>query len=337
MQLGQLVRAYAWEVSPQQQTALTGGAVAQPMALAGGLEQAATKSKLTEGMPVGFVKARNNLMCKHLRDVAFGTADQALAASQQVAAQLRSATDQRSKPCLLVVSCHGGGRPKDRQVLICTFPKDQVLQRSGQGVHLLDDVFSLTSRLRKAALTEGPNSPTGFLKARVVDFETTSSDRSVADFWVTRFLTAAPEIGAQEGTARLARVLKGTNAKLQGDPAALAQLHAAIASVRTGPQRKQSLTSIAANLLSGAAQQAFKEEAGTGAAVTAVFDVNIARLDELIQYRVFRLDNAVTVSAPFFSVGSDENSPVRVIETHGTRRVTASGIVESEKIGRTRA
>jgi hypothetical protein len=276
-------------------------------------------------------------MRQHLLDIAFGSASQAAKASEQVAEQLRSVTDQRSRPCLLVVSCHEGRLASNRQVLISTFPKDQVLRRAGQGVRLLDDVFSLTSRLRKAALIEGPNSPTGFLKARVVDYETTSSDRAVADFWVTRFLTAATEMGTREGTSKLATVLKKTNERLQNEAAALDQLHAAIATLRTGPKRRQSLTSIATELLDGSARQAFLDEAGTGPQVSAVFDVDVPRLDELIQYRVFRLNNGVTVSAPFMAVGSDDDSPVQLTEMHGTRRVTASGIVESEKIGRGRA
>jgi hypothetical protein len=224
-----------------------------------------------------------------------------------------------------------------RQVVTWTFPRERVLRRTGATVNL-EDAFSLHSRLRKAALLVGANNRAGFLTARVLDYQTTSVDCSAADFWIFEFLGAKLQIDSAEGTPKLASVLRRANDHLE-DLSAQEQIHTAIASVRNSPRTRWSIVEFATDLLpDGAARDAVLRAAGTGEETRAVFELDVAKFDELVQYRVYVLTNGVRVSAPFREIGDsvtiDEDGQRRTLTAKGTRPGSGTAKGDADMVGR---
>ena len=332
MALGKLLAASALEVAPGQIADFEGGRINNLTQVEQGLAHAAAKGKLESGLPVTLRLDGNRTSA--LREAAlqagFGTKAELAAASMTLAARLGVAMDGRSSSCLLVISAHATSSAR-RQVVAWTFPREQMLRRSGTNVDL-EDAFSLNSRLRKAALLTGANNRTGFLTARVLDYQTTSVDRSVADFWIFKFLDAKLQIDSAEGTNKLAAILRKANDKLDDLPAQ-DQLHAAVAAVRTHARTRWSISDFAHELLPpGPARDEVLRVAGSGEETTAVFDLDVAQFDTLVQYRVYYLSSGVRVSAPFREIGDS----VKIDESGQDRTLTATGTIQSEKM-RTRA
>jgi hypothetical protein len=284
-------------------------------------------------LPVSFVVDTTTRTCD-MRDLlitlAFGKDSESAAAASVIARRLADAMDQRSKPCLLLTSVRGLKARNERHTAIWTFPRDEAFQFNTRAdrINLLSDIFSRSSKLRKAATFEGRNTRTQFLSGRVLDYQANASDRFIADYWIDRFLGAQLQIGSEEGTTFLAKTLRAANEALDGNPTAREQLHAAIGAVRQSPKVRWSLSEFSELYLSGDAASAFAAASPNPDAMTAVFDFDRDRFDSLIQYRVYSLDTGVTVSAPFSEIGDSV-----VIEDENEERVlNARGRVVSEKI-----
>jgi hypothetical protein len=329
MALGKLVAASALEVTPQQQSDFEGGDVANLVELQVGLDEAATKGNLVQGLAVTLKVDQNR--CSPVRDAvmlsAFGSPEDRLRAVEALAVGLGHAMDKRSSICLLVVSVHEQ-HDMSRQVVTWTFPHERVIRRSGGKVDI-NEAFSLNSRLRKAALLSGHNNRNGFLTAHVLDQQTTSTERIAADFWIVKFLEAEQQIGTSEGTTLAATVFRKTHEGL--DPPEQQTLQTAIASVRTLTDRKWSLEMIATELLpQGNAQKQFLKTAGKGDVVTATFAIDQQEFDRLVGFHIFTLASGVRVSAPASQIGVG----VIIDESAGVRTLLAEGVVVDEKLSK---
>lgn len=336
MPAGQLIAAYAYEVSPRQLTRFAGGAVAPTDPLQAALDSAFDRSKILTAPAVTFLVDTSSPTRAHpIRDaalaVAFDPSPQE-AVVGTVAARLATSMDNRSKPSLLMVSVHESSQPSARRLLLWTFPQQQVFNLTFEGGHTsleLLEAFNRESSLRKVALLDGPNIPAGMLTARVLDFQSTAAERTVADLWIVKFLAARLQMSDAEGTQLLARALRAAHSKTRNDQHAQDQISAAITGLRVTAVPRWSIDSVASQYLDGVAAAAFiggvrAEERA------AIFGIDLQRLDQLIQYKRFTLDNGVVVSAPFVEIGVDGG--VQVTEVDGKRRLHAEGEIQEEQV-----
>lgn len=331
MALGKLLAATAFEVAPRQDSDFEGGTIGRLRSVEAGLTRAATKGHLETGLPVS-LRLERNRTCE-IREAAlkaaFGTKAELLAKSQVLAKRLGLAMDGRSDVSLLIVSVHQG-TGASRQVCMWTFPRGQVLLRRGATINL-GDAFILESNLRKAALLSGANNRTGFLTARVLDYQIRGDDRRAADFWILEFLDSRPQMSGPEGTSRFAAVLRVANNKLEHSPEEQEVLHTAIAAVRTHSKKRWSIADFATELLpTGNARTEVLKASKLDDERNAVFELDVQQFDRLIEYRVYQLDNGIRVSAPFAQVGEG----VKIEDSGHRRRLVATGLIRTERLSR---
>ena len=337
MALGSLSRAYAYEVSQRQAEDFRGGAVRSSASLISTLESTFRQSGLDQATSVDFNidtadgTARSNPVRSALISIGFGNATQARKSGAGLAARLGAAMDHRSKPALLLISVHEvSGRPGHRQLILWTFPQQEVFrlrsQGSGAAIDVLD-VFSRESKLRKAAMFAGGKGSTDLLTGRALDFQASATDRAVADLWIVKVLDARLQMSSDEGTRLLARSLRHAHDRLKGDPHAQAEIQAAIVQLRNTRASRITLGQVASPF-SDPVAAAFRAPQFNDDAMTAAFPLNKALFDKMVEYTIYELDNGVWVSAPFGALGKGVTEEA----TPDGKRVTATGIVESERV-----
>jgi hypothetical protein len=274
--------------------------------------------------------SRTNSVRDEMMRFGFGSGAEARSAAAALAARLGSVMDRRSSACLLVL---GGWHETERaRVSVWMFPKDEALRlrRSGKEsiIEVLSDIFSRTSRLRKAAVFEGKNRKADFLRGRILDFQVASPARPAADFWIRDFLHCLLALHGEAGTRELARCLRKAYeaATVPSDKEAI---YSAIASVRHSPRTRWSLRSFAETYLHSPSKEVFLQGAANTAASDSMFDFDREVFERALNFRVFQLEGDVYVSAPFDQVGP--NRPVSVTADE-TRQLTCSGVVVSEAV-----
>ncbi len=327
----ELFRVHAYAVEPARtvegSSSPQGGPVRVGAELQAALEEAARQSQLENRILVDFrvdTTTRTNPVRDLILGFAFGAGPAANKSAAGLAGRLANAMDRRSTPCLFVLAAsRDNGR---RRVTLWTFPREEAFQFRGRGgspsIRLLTDVFSRTSRLRKAGLWEGANRRTDFLRGSVLDFQANLTTREVADFWIERFLECLLSIASDTGTRLLANALR--KAYEGAEIAEREQLYAAIASVRQTPQRRWSLQEFGDRYLQGGTRDRFLKAAPNPQVLDSPFDFSREVFDGAIHFRVFRLESDVYVSAPFDEVG-------RSVVVEG-ERLRAEGTVTEEKV-----
>lgn len=327
MLLGKLIAASALEVSPKQDAGFQGGDVRNLDELEKGLKDAAVQGKLDQGLNVSLKvnEGRTSPVREAILQLAFGAPDERSLSVEMLAARLGRAMDRRSSMCLLVASIHELA-DSARQVGVWTFPRERVIRRDGGKVDI-NDAFSLNSRLRKAALLGGYNNRDGFLTARVLDQQTTQTDRVAADFWIINFLGGFQQIGTPEGTKLVATTFRKTYEKL--DPSDQAILQSALGTLRIRADRQWSLETIADELLPmGEVRNKFLQSAGRHDLTQATFAIDSEQLDKLLDLHVYRLSNGIQVMAPTSQIGVG----VIVVDSGGERTIVVKGIIEEERL-----
>ena len=198
-----LQRLFAFDVS--RRVAPAGGGLVTPSEQArAALEEAYTAARLDTGLPVSLVldtATRTSPVHDALLSIAYGQPREAATSANLMATRLAGSLAPRSKPCLLVISVTESGRGSSSRVVVWIFPRDAAFRLRRGSIQFLNDIFSLSSNLRKAASFSGPNTRTGFLTGRVLDYEANAVDRFVADFWIRSFLRrAAPDPDGRRNT-----------------------------------------------------------------------------------------------------------------------------------------
>lgn len=340
MSVGELLTAYAYEVGPKQSAPFVGGGVSPSTQLQTALNSTFEQSRIESAPTVSFnVDIASPSRSHGVRDaalaIAYGEANCADAA-ESLAKRLANVMDFRSKPSLLMISVHKSKNAAERRVLLWTFPQQEVfsLRTSSMGADLeLTAAFVRESYLRKAALLQGPNNKVGMLSAQVLDFQSNVSDRSVADFWIRKFLEASLQMGTEEGTELIAKALRNAHKATRDNSEAQDQITAALIALRTMKGRRWSIDSVAHLFLDGEAAAALVGSVH-GKERNVMFELDLLRFDKIIQYRRFTLDSGVIVSAPFVPEGTD--SGITVTTADGQRRLSAEGTIQEELV-RTRA
>lgn len=332
MPAGPLRRALAFQVSPRQTTGFTGGDVGRGSALASTLDSAYDQSGLDRGPAVTFMidpsrGSRAHPVRDALIEAAFARAAAARAAGVFLSTRLGSSLDLRSKPTLLIISVHSVANPDHRRVVLWTFPQQDVFQFGGGATApsiKVVEAFVRESKLRKAAVFSGGQTRVDFLEGRVLDLQASNADRAVADLWIVKFLEARIQMSADEGTRLLARTLRHTHDRFSEDMNAQAQIQAVIGSLRNTRASRVSLSQIAARDMTEEVAKVFRAAVRNDDALRAAFPLNKELFDELIQYRIFRLDNGVWVSSPFSEIGE-------AVTLQG-RHLVARGNIEHEQV-----
>jgi hypothetical protein len=336
MPLGPLERAFAYEVAPRQAADFVGGPARTSESLFGTLESTYTQSGLERATTVDFVisdpggGARANPVRTALTAIAFGSDQEASQAGTDLAARFGWATDRRSKASLFVATIHGTSRAQRKQVILWTFPQQEVfrLRTTGRDTTIdVLDVFSRDSPLRKAAMFVGGTGRSDLLSGRALDFQSGNADRTVSDLWIVKFLEARLQMTSDEGTRLLARSLRYAHDKFESDPEAQAEIQAAIVRLRNSQATRVTLAQISGQF-SPPVAAAFRSQQKNEDALGASFELRKDLFDSLVEYRIYALNNGVWVSAPFGTVGSD----VTEDQTPAGKRITATGIVETERV-----
>ena len=193
-----------------------------------------------------------------------------------------------------------------RRLHLWTFPREEALRfRAGKDpqIEVLTDIFSKRSHMRKGARFEGRDDRVGFLNGKAFDYQAHYSARQVADFWIVTFLGAQLEITASAGTKIVADCLR--QAFERSDTAAEKdELYRATIALRASRRPRWSLKSFADEFLPSVdLRQRLLDLAPNAESRSALFDLDRAELESLIDTRIFRLEDGVMVSAPFSTVG----------------------------------
>jgi len=230
--------------------------------------------------------------------------------------------DRRSQPHLLVLV--STVERTVGSVMLWTFPRDDALRFEASAqprVEILENVFSQTSRLRKAAKFSGERHDADFVDGKVLDFQTGRTSIDVANYWVHDFLECTLSVTSIAGTENVATAIQKVNASL-GDPGDREQLNIAVLALRNSPRPSWTLDEIADTFLPeelGARLRANSDPE----MVNARFELSRDSYDRLLTTRVFTLESGVIVSSPIDAVGTaDQGSAVVVsgnqLEVQGT-------------------
>lgn len=330
MALGRLIAATAHEIAPRQEGDFQGGFVENLEDLGAALADRSLIDALRDGAPMNFAfddAARDHPVRDSVMKFAFAEDRDRLAAAVELCTRLASKMDGRNKNCLLLLSVHEMDSAAAREVIVWMFPYDRVIQRTGGRV-ALEDAFSLTSGLRKAAAFRGMELRTGFLSGIALDHQSSNADQRVANFWITGFLGGELQVQSREGTGLAASAFRAANKTLAGNEDAQANLVAAIGQLRSRTDRPWTIESIADLLPEGDAKAAFVRAAGSGSETRSPFTLSLEQFDRKIKFRVFKLDNGITVAAPFVEVGNG----ITIEESEEGATLTARGIIRGESI-----
>jgi len=335
----QLFRIYGYAVTPQRTSDETvdpaGGAFRVNSELREAIDGLFVSSKLAEQSTVDFKvqpqdgsSGRSHPVRSLIIDFAFGTSAEAKVAAIGLASRLANAMDQRSPSSLLMIAASQNGA--ERRTTIWAFPRDEAFQfRNARGtpsIKLLTDIFSRSSRLRKAALFEGHNRRTDLWSGRVLDLQTTGAFGKAADYWIANFLDCRLGLDDEAGTRILASCLQKTYDSLS-DQASKDQLYSAMVAVRTSPRRTWSLRNFANQYLQGDVKSAFLSSAPSRDLVSLSFHFDRTTFEQKLNFRVFHLENDVYVSAPFSAVGANV-----IVHDGQTRTLQCEGAIIDEKV-----
>ncbi len=330
----ELFRLHAYAVSPQrgadEVSEPEGGAVAINDQLRRTIDENLTSAHFDSRTIVDFhvdPTTRTNEIRDSILAFAFREPPRARAAALTLAERLASAMDLRSTPCLFIPAAF---RDEDRRVVtLWTFPRDEAFRfrhrRSGPSIQVLTDVFSQTSRLRKAAKFDGRALRNHFLTGRVLDFQANHVSKDVADFWINRFLQCRFGLAGDAGTRLLARTVRKAYEECdeRGDQE---ELYTAVMAMRRSPHKRLSLQDFADRYLArdGKAYSAFTSSIPNQESLSAVFEFQTEVFDTTLQFRVFQLDTGVFVSSPLTEIGES----VQITQGRDKRLSCAGAIVE---------
>jgi len=302
-----LSRLYAYEVYPQKNKSQVvtpdGGSISVNAELRHTLTRLVRDNRLETQTPIAFhvsnpgQSSASNSTRDALMGFAFGGGPTTKRNADYLALKLSSMMDERSNPFLFLLT--GFSVSSGTRVVLWAFPKDEGLRfshtKSGVRIDVINDIFNISSALRKAALFDGTNSRLSFWEGRMVDFQ---SGRT--QLWVEDFLECRLSVSGIYGTNQLAEFVAAAYKKT-ADSAAREQLFNAIVAVRTAPVRRMSHLRFANDYLQDSAKAIFL--AGIPADQHNVsFDFDRATFEQKLGFRAFKMKDDVFLTAPFETI-----------------------------------
>ena len=221
-------RIHAYEIEPQRTKAaafMPAGGIIKPTAeLRGVVEGLVESSRLASQPEVSFKSQatadgnRRNDVRDHVLKFCFGKSVSSTSAGGALALRLSKSMDGRSQGFLLVATSFRSG--PSRRMTLWAFPRDEAFQFQSDSatpvITVLNDVFSKSSRLRKAALFEGENVDDSFWGGRVIDLQASGGAGDAADYGIDGFLGCRFALEGKTGTRHLATHLRTTYEKTSG-------------------------------------------------------------------------------------------------------------------------
>lgn len=336
-----LFRIYAYAVTPQRKAevklAPSGGAFPVNEDIRKALDALLVSSKLASQAEVHFrmdgdgtSQQRQHAVRELVMDFAFQAPAKAKAAAQALATRLADSMDERSPPTTLFILAVGRSGAL-RRMTMWAFPHDEAFQfRSSNNrprIRLLDDIFSRSSRLRKAVLFQGRNRNSDFLTGRILDQQAMGGFGKAADYWISNFLDCRLGLEGEAGTRLLAKYLREAYESLSVQ-ADRDQLFNAMTAVRTATKTTWSAKQFAAQYLQGDAKRVFIQSIPADLRNLS-FKFQRDVFEDKLNFRVFRLDDDVYVSAPFGTIG--DGKTVRIIDGQ-QRKLRCEGPIAEEKV-----
>lgn len=331
-----LVRIHAYQLSPRRTasapSAVVGGRFPISTPIRDSLADLFEKSGLATQAEVDFRLAAGSTIVSHpvrtlLLEFSFGAPPTAVAASRRLSEKLGDSMDYRSPDTLLMLTCLKEG--SKRRTILWAFPQESGFQfrsdDAGSRIRLLNDIFSHSSRLRKAALFEGRNQPAGFVSGRIIDHQALGSSGAGADYWVDKFLECQFALSGVIGTRRLAGYLRAAHDCLTTQPDK-DQLFSTILAIRTSPTTNWTYQRVANQFLSGPAQTEFLSRIPARERGLA-FSFDRDEFEKRLNFRVFETKQGVYISAPFGTVGSTV-----ILTGQAQRRVRVDDVIVDEKV-----
>lgn len=266
--------------------------------------------------------------------LAFGDGAAQDAAADFLAQRLSAAMDGRSQPHLLVLVAGVDDAGAEGATTFWTFPRDDAIRFDASArptVEILENVFSQTSRLRKAAKFSGKEHDGDFLDGRVLDIQTGRTSIDVANYWVDRFLECTLAVTSIQGTENVATAIRKVNESLV-TPEDRERLNIAVLALRNSPRPSWTVDEIADTFLP-ADLGAKLRDASEPTMTNARFEINPGSYDRLLTTRVFSLESGVVVSSPLGEVGTPDD-PASVI-VQGSQ-LTCTGTIVKERLGGSR-
>lgn len=332
-----LFRIHAYQLAPRRTattpSAVVGGTFPISAAIRNSLVELSDKSGLARQAEVDFLPTAGGKITTHpvrqlLLDFSFGAAATAVTASRHLSEKLGDSMDYRSPPALLMLTCL-----KDRsrrRTIMWAFPQESGFQFRSDGkgsrIRLLKDIFSHSSRLRKAALFEGPNQPSGFVSGRIIDHQAIGSFGAGADYWVDKFLECQFALSGVMGTRRLTGYLRSAHDALTTQPER-DQVFSTILAIRTSPTRNWTYQRVADQFLAGVAQNEFLLRIPARERNLA-FAFDRKEFEQRLNFRIFETQQGIYISAPFGTVGTT----VKLTGQTTQRRVKVDDLVVDEKV-----
>ncbi|QDT60593.1 hypothetical protein SV7mr_31170 [Stieleria bergensis] len=304
-----LTRLFAYEVYPQKNdenpVAPSGGKIVQSTPLKKTLSQLIRDNRLETQTPIAFTvedpkaKQRVNVVRESVLNFAFGRGDTVKNNAGYLALRLSEVMDGRSNPFLLLISCFKEGDASS--IVLWAFPKDEGLQFSatanGAKVTVIEDVFNISSTLRKAAIFTGKNEENSLWEGRMVDLQ---SGRT--DLWVERFLACRLSVSGVHGTTILSEHLSQAYRQTKSD-SVREELFNAIIGVRTAPVRRTSFLKFANDYLGDGAKAEFLSIVPSEQQSMS-FDFDRETFEAKIGIRVVKTPDQVMVAAPLQTIGN---------------------------------
>jgi hypothetical protein len=324
---------------PGSEAATVGGQIVESARLRAALDVAANRARPADWTDVVFRvdsiddgggRRRTSRTRDEVMRLAFGDAAEQDAACQYLAARLSAAMDGRSQPHLLVLVGNVDDNGADGTATFWTFPRDDALRfnvTARPTVEILENVFSQTSRLRKAARFAGQQHEGSFIEGQVLDFQTGRNSIDVANYWVERFLDCTLAVTSIQGTENLATAIRKVNESLDA-PEDRERLNIAVLALRNSPRPSWTVDEIADTFLPHDLAAKLRD-ASADTMTNARFDINHDSYDRLLRTRVFSLESGVVVSSPIGQVGTPDEPAAVVV---AGSQLTCQGTIVKERL-----
>jgi len=289
------------------------------------------KSEAECTIPIRFRMSEEGKQTNQVRsDLTSVLSEPTLESGMVLAQRLGSATPNISGVGLLFIIV--ASTDEGACAVVSRFPAEQgVMAEQGQGplqVAFVEQIFMKSAKSYKAARYFDTSLHGGFWSGTSVDRQINSPHDSLANYWIKDFLNSELMTTSKAGTKRMALALKEA-VRLAPNMDAQQELISAIvlASGLTG--RTTSIERMAKQFsLSAAATDALFSQVDNPMLISDTFVLDKSEFVKFAHYRVVRLNNDVTLSAPAETFDQSIDRELVNSNDHIVRYSTVGKVVE---------
>ena len=220
--------------------------------------------------------------------------------TEELAKELQKILDDRIGDLLLTIGL--GWTTTNKRCVIWVFPSDSPIQlQSNKGKPTIKEIkqaFTRKSKYRKAIYFEGPINVTrsDFLRGELIDSTRQGKSRSVAHYWVEKFLYGHISLSASQGVMYLIRGIKNAQ-KVAKNSDEITSVISAYTRLLSGSMTNTTLTQFS-GMLVGEAKKAYNKIIPNTIEQDAVFDIDISEVKRYVKKIVYVLSNGIIVMFP---------------------------------------